>query len=618
MVLPGVLTATGIGLSVVPSTIFATQGAGAGQAGLASGLVNTSRQVGAGVGLALLATLATQVTSAAVGRNVPVPQALTDGFRLAYVVGAGFVALAIVATLALAGKHVPSPAGHHLRVPASALLVVGCFAAVDFGAAGGQGALIGAYKTRGAYSFVSAPGLHPPKVKAVTPTASSELAPGYILVANFYDISDPPMTGQSGPLILNNELQPVWFQPLPKDVVASNLEAQTYRGQPVLSWWQGTVSSSGETETGEDVIVNQHYQTMATLKGEDGWVLTMHEMLISGDDAWVTANKTIRMNLSKYGGSVDGVLDDSAVQEYEISTGKLLYTWDALTHIPLGDSEATMPSNGFPWDAYHVNSISLVGTKEFLASMRNTWAAYLVNEKTGAVIWQLGGKHSSFEVPKAASFQWQHDVKWDGASVVTMYDDDCCQLTSGGTYVPPVGPSRGLELRLDMATHTVSVMAQYIYARGYDAAYMGDMQVLANGNVLIGWGSQPNFTEYSKSGKLLLDGLLPGSDLSYRATLAHWVGLPLYPPKGAARSGAGTTTVYASWDGATAVSSWKVLAGSSARDLAAVASAPKSGFETDIPVKGSPRLLEVEALNSKGQVIGTSRTFSAAPSRAKG
>ncbi len=618
VVLPGVLTAAGIGLSVVPSTIFATQGAGPRQAGLASGLVNTSRQVGAGVGLALLATLATQATSRAVGRNVAVPRALTEGFRLALLVGAGFVALAIVVTVVFARSYAPSPAGHRLRLPVGALSVVGCFVVLDFGLAGGQGALIGAYKTAGAYSFVSAPGLYPPEVKAVTPTAGPALAPGYIMMANFYDLSDPPMTGQSGPLIMDNKLQPVWFQPLPKDVVASNLAVQAYGGKPVLTWWQGVVSSAGETETGEDVVVNQHYQTVATLQGQDGWVLTMHEMVISGNDAWVTANKTMRMDLSRYGGSVDGVIDDSAVQEYDLRTGKLLYTWDALAHIPLTASEATTPGNGFPWDAYHVNSVSLVGNGQFLVSMRNTWAAYLVDAKTGSVVWQLGGKHSSFTVPEAASFQWQHDVRWDGKSTVTMYDDNCCQLTSGGTYVAPQGPSRGLELKLDMSTHSVSMVAQYVYAKGFDAAYMGDMQVLPNGNVLVGWGSQPRFTEYSKSGKVLLDAILPGSDLSYRVGVASWVGLPISPPQGAARVAGGSTSVYASWNGATEVASWRVLAGSSASRLEPVASGGKQGFESRLAVKGTFSTFEVQALDAKGQVIGTSRPFSPPHAGAQG
>ena len=211
----------------------------------------------------------------------------------------------------------------------------------------------------------------------------ASLAPGYIMVANFYDLTTTPMVGQSGPLILNDNLQPVWFRPIPKNVVASNLASQTYNGQPVLTWWQGVVSDTGATESGEDVIVNQHYQTVGTIKGQDGWVITLHELVIRGGDAWVTANKDIPMNLSKYGGTADGVLDDSAVQEYDIATGKLLYTWDALSHIPLTASHAQPPANGFPWDAYHVNSISFSTTGDFLVSMRNTWAAYMVQAGTG-------------------------------------------------------------------------------------------------------------------------------------------------------------------------------------------------------------------------------------------
>ncbi len=106
-------------------------------------------------------------------------------------------------------------------------------------------------------------------------------------------------------------------------------------------------------------------------------MLTLHELLIRGDDAWVTANKNIPMDLSSYGGAYNGALIDSAVQEYNLKTGKLLCNWDALDHIPLSDSYATLPTNGFPWDAYHVNSIDLAGNGTFLVSMRDTWAAYL-------------------------------------------------------------------------------------------------------------------------------------------------------------------------------------------------------------------------------------------------
>jgi EmrB/QacA subfamily drug resistance transporter len=609
VVLPGILVAAGIGLSVVPSTIAATQAVGHQQAGLASGLVNTSRQVGGSLGLALLISIATSYTSNLIGRNTGVAQALTEGFRIAFLIAAGCAFLAAVATFTLLPglpRQAESPLAR-LWFPTATLAVVAAFVGVDVAFAGAPGPPIGAFTTRGAYTFVSAPGLHPPKIRADAATARSQLAPGDILLANFYDLTTRPMVGQSGPLMLNSKLQPVWFRPVPRSVVASDLSQQSYQGKPVLAWWQGTVTSTGATESGEYIIVNQHYQTVATLKEADGWVLTLHSLVISGDDAWVTANKNLPLNLSRYGGSADGAIVDSAVQEYNLHTGKLVRSWDALRHIPLTDSYANPPTNGFPWDAYHVNSISLAGKNTLLVSMRNTWAAYLVNTETGKIEWTLGGKRSSFTLGPGAAFQWQHDVSLLGKSEVTLFDDNCCQITGAGTYLAPNGPSRAIELRLNQTTRTASLVRQFTHGDSA-AAYMGSIQVLPNGNVFVGWGELPYLSEYSASGKVLLDGTFPAPDISYRATeTEHWVGLPLTSPSAAARRRGGATTVYASWNGATQVRSWRVLAGSAAGTLSVAATRADSGFQTAIPVSGSYRVVKVQALSASGKVLGTSR-----------
>jgi hypothetical protein len=446
----------------------------------------------------------------------------------------------------------------------------------------------------------------------ITPLHTSELAPGYIFIGNFYNTTYPPMIGQSGPLILDDHLQPVWFKPVPQKDVASNLSLQTYHGKPALSWWQGTITNTGETLTGEDVVVNQHYQRIATLRGKNGWVPTVHEMIIRGNDAWVSVNKNRPMDLSKYGGAYNGSMIDSAVQEYNLKTGKLLYTWDALKHIPLSDSQATLPTNGFPWDAYHINSIQLLGHDQMLVSMRDIWAAYKVDIKTGRIIWTLGGPHASFKFGPGAFFSWQHDVRaYPGTPLISMFDDHCCQETGGGTYVAPSAPSRGLVLKLNQSTHTATLVAQYSHGKNFDSQYMGDLQPLPGGDEFVGWGSQQNFTEYTASGHMLLDAFLPYPDISYRTIVEPWVGLPLYPPAGAARRRNGKTTVYASWNGATQVLSWRVLGGSGAGSLKAVASASKRGFETRIAVPSTDSTFRVEALDAHGRVIGTSKVFSA-------
>jgi hypothetical protein len=138
---------------------------------------------------------------------------------------------------------------------------------------------------------------------------------------------------------------------------------------------------------------------------------------------------------------------------------------------------------------------------------------------------------------------------------------------------------------------------------------MGNIEPLSNGNEFVGWGSAPYFSEYDSSGNTLLDARLPGSDITYRATREPWVGLPLDPPSGAARRSGARTVVYASWNGATQVSLWRVLGGAGGGALAAVASARKSGFETTIPVPQGYNAFRVQALSTRGRVIGTSAPF---------
>jgi EmrB/QacA subfamily drug resistance transporter len=614
VMIPGLLTAAGIAMSIVPSTIAATQGAKDGQAGLASGLVNTSRQIGGGLGLAVLITLATQRTSHLIGAGQQVPQALTHGFQLAYLIGAGLAAVAALMTFTALPKLGAAPASSVRRLAVAIGVILAGFLAVTIAFAGSHAPPLGAYRTGDTYSFVTAPALHPPKIRILRRAPAAQLAPGYIFTANFYDLNEPPIIGQSGPLILDRNLQPVWFQPVPEKLVAANLSLQSYQGRPALAWWQGAVTNTGATESGEDVLVNQHYQTLARLKAKDGWVLTLHEFLVSGEDAWVTANKDIPMNLSKYGGAYNGTLIDSAVQEYNLRTGKLLRNWDALDHIPLSESRASLPTNGFPWDAYHVNAIDLAGNGAFLVSMRDTWAAYMVDIPTGKIEWTLGGRDSSFKFGPGAAFQWQHDVKLGSGSTISMFDDHCCQLTGGGTSVKATGPSRGLVLKLDQQTRTATLVAQYDGGGVFESEYMGDTQPLPNGNVFVGWGSEPYFSEYSRSGRLLFEAQFPGPNLSYRATLEQWVGLPLSTPLGAARQTGGGTLVYASWNGATRVASWRVLASSGSGRLAAVATRARSGFETTIPVPSRNASFEVQALDAAGRVVGVSRRFNAAGS----
>lgn len=483
---------------------------------------------------------------------------------------------------------------------------------------------IGASTTTGAWKFVSAPKLHPPKVRATSRIQSGKLAKGYFMLANFPNLTTTePMSGQGGPLILDSRLQPVWFLPVNENLVATNLRAQTYQGKPVLSWWQGVVTATGASTSGQVVVVNQHYRRVAKLRatgpagcmGLDCWVISVHDAVITGHSVWVTVYRQVPgQNLAAYDGPSNGTVYDSGVQEYDLRTGHLEYQWDALDSIPLSESEVhPAPMPAIPWDAYHINSVQPIGAHEMLVSLRNTWGIYLIDTRNGKPIWKVAGdskKSSSFKLAPAARFQFQHDAQLQGTRL-TVFDDACCAF-AGKSFAPPLGPSRGLELALDFTRHTAALVHQYRHTPTLDAAFLGSMQVLQNGNALVGWGSTPYFSEYSRTGKLLLDAVFPGGgkDLSYRALLENWVGIPYYTPSAALVRRRGHATVYASWDGATQVASWELLAGRDARHLKRVTTRRRSGFETAIPVPaGAFKVFRVRALDRRGHVLRSSGMF---------
>jgi hypothetical protein len=168
--------------------------------------------------------------------------------------------------------------------------------------------------------------------------------------------------------------------------------------------------------------------------------------------------------------------------------------------------------------------------------------------------------------------------------------------------------SRGLLLDPNPRTRTVTLVQQFANP---DVTLLtqsqGDLLRLPGGNWLMGYGGLPNFTEYDSSGKVLLDAALGSQVEDYRTYLARWGATPKTVPAIAAQANAaGAVTVEASWNGATAVSSWSVLAGPSASSLSAVATAAKSGFETTIPLNATPAYVAVAALGASGQTLATS------------
>ena len=310
------------------------------------------------------------------------------------------------------------------------------------------------------------------------------------------------------------------------------------------------------------------------------------------------------MNLASAGGAANGVLSDSLVQEIDIRTGLVMWEWHALGHIPASDSFNPAPHSSYPWDYVHINSIDPGGQGDVLLSFRNTWSLDDVDIHSGGFRWRIGGVHSSFKLGPGVKFYWQHDAAFQAGGTISLFDN--------GSNPPKERQSRGLLLRPDFASHTVTLVQQFANpSRTLLASSQGSTRGLSGGNWLLGYGGLPNFTEFDASGRVLLDGALGRNVQSFAANLAPWSGRPLTAPSVAASASTGGLSVAVSWNGATDVSSWRVLAGSDPAHLAPAASAAKSGFETTIAVPAPGPWVAVQALDGSGAVLAVSQAVKA-------
>lgn len=438
-------------------------------------------------------------------------------------------------------------------------------------------------------TFHSAPNLHPPVV--VTNGRDPDPAAGDIFL-------DAQRSIQAGPLILDPQGRPVWFDPLSGSDAATDLAVQQYQGRSVLTFWEGAIS--GGVGQGYDVIMDHSYQTIATVHAANGYQTDLHEFEITPQgNALVDIYTPVHADLRSVGGPANGVLLDNIVQEINISTGRLLWEWHAYGHVHIAESYAGRPGTA-PYDFFHINSIQQLPDGDFLISARHTFAVYDINPATGRIRWILGGKHSSFKVGPGANFEWQHDARLYGWTL-TVFDD-------GAGYRRSESQSRALEIWLHPNSMRATLTRAFTHTPPVLSDSEGNMQVLPDHNVFVGFGSNPYFAEYSPTGRQLFSDRFAYPVEFYRAYRFPWYG---YPPlsnlAAAATPTANGTTVYASWNGATQIATWRVLAGPTPRSLSVVAQRPYNGFETGIATSSTAPYFAVQALDAGGQVLGTSQ-----------
>src|SRR5207302_2564821 len=118
--------------------------------------------------------------------------------------------------------------------------------------------------------------------------------------------------------------------------------------------------------------------------------------------------------------------------------------------------------------------------------------------------------------------------------------------------------SRALVISLDTERMRATLVRQYTHPQRLLARALGSAQLQANGDMLVGWGTEPYLTEFAADGTIRFDAKLPDGSQNYRSLRFPWVGRPTEPPRLVARSTAAGPTVYASWNGATEVAAWQL------------------------------------------------------------
>ena len=409
--------------------------------------------------------------------------------------------------------------------------------------------------------------------------------------------------GPGGPMIIDRRGRLVWFDQLAPPLVATDFRPQRLHGREVLTWWQGAVTITA-LGLGEGVIADTRYRTIHTVNAGNGYRMDLHEFLLRpGGEALFTVESPVLVHLP---GTAPGTLSqmlDSIVQEVDLRTGLVMWEWHAYGHIPLRDSYAT-PSNSLSYDAYHLNSIQVLPGDRILVSARDTSAIYELNQRTGRILWTLGGKASSFRLARGARFYFQHDASLLAHDRVSLFDD--------GAGPPAFEPeSRGLILALNMRHDVARVARQFRRpGRGTSAESEGSVQPFAGGGVFVGFGASPFFSEFSASGRLTFDAALPSDDGSYREYLFPWRATPRTRPVAVAhRAPDNKIALEVSWNGATTVARWQVLAAGRGTPRP-VARAPDRGFETRITVRSSADSFVIRALSKHGRVLAQSAAVS--------
>jgi hypothetical protein len=431
-------------------------------------------------------------------------------------------------------------------------------------------------------------------------------APGRLLVSSKH--REGAAWGENAAMVLSSEGRLLWYLPSAERIY--DVKTVRYRGRTLLALFRVTAPGDGHYE-----LRDERYRLVGRIAMR-GHPTDHHELQITdAGTAYIGSYDPVTVP----GG---GRVLDYVMQEIDLRSRRVLFEWRALDHVPVSASYMRRPGGARVWDYFHGNSIEPPTPDDptIVVSARNTSAVYGIDRRTGAVRWILGGKQDQFglvSTDPGALFCTQHDARRLPGGDLLVFDNGGAGKTFG-TGCPP-HPARVLRFGIDLAEKS----ARVVWSVGSREAggtgrelfpiALGSSRQLPNGNALISWGTTGQITEVTQDGTLVHGLRLPGS--TYRAVREPWVGRPSGRPAVVARRGAGDRIdVWASWNGATEIAAWQVLAAGRGGRLEAIG--PPARFvdlETHVRVRARASRIAVRALDAGGRALGRSRVVALEP-----
>lgn len=395
-----------------------------------------------------------------------------------------------------------------------------------------------------------------------------------------------------------------------------------YKGEVHLCFYQGTQMVGWGH--GHGIIMDKHYRIVKSVEpGSYQASSDMHEfrLINGGKSALMTQYLRSVYDLCAWD-LCDGLgyIQQGAFQEVDVDTGEVLFEWHSLDHVDpresyVGPSTTEISGSGeepgSPWDYFHINSIDKNEEGDYLVSARHVSAVYKISGVDGHIIWRLQGAKSDYYLD-GFSFSFQHDARFvsdnETHTVISLFDNG----SNGFNQTQPhsTGQVISVDHTTKVATCLLNLDPPFVDGHAHLAKSQGNFQRLPNGNMIMSWGNDAFWTEYSADNEIIFYGALGYSNvMNYRVhKFDNWVGLPLTKPALWSYSKEGEQMkMYVSWNGATEVKSWRFFGGHAKQgpwdEMAVV---PKAGFETMYSHDRTYGFNYAEALDKEGAVLGTS------------